>query len=194
MDKKRAEHVLDEGIKVLKDFLPENPGLYFPLLYSLSVWALRRIFDLKERIFAWQVWLDPGTIETKPDEFILHFFKGHDGLRGAFAGEIDANDMPALRKVFSALYPVCGLDDAFLIALFEEELEAGDYRKIVDEFEQRAVRAANDIQAAGAAPEFWKNLHEFGRAVASLGLHFLTDAQIRKLIRDRIRKRVKSED
>ncbi len=194
MDKKRAEHVLDEGIKVLKDFLPENPGLYFPLLYSLSVWALRRIFDLKERIFAWQVWLDPDLIETKPDEFILHFFKEHDGLRGAFAGEIAANDLPALRKVFSSLYPVCGLDDAFLIALFEEEIEAGDYRKIVDEFEQRAIRAVNDIQAAGAAPGFWKGLQEFGGAVASLGLHFLTDAQIRKLIRDRIRKRVKSED
>ena len=194
MDKKRAEHILDVGIKVLKDFLPDNPGLYFPLLYSLSVWVLRRIFDLKERVFAWQVWLDPEMVASKPDPFILQFYEGHQGLRSAFAAEIAGNDVPALRKAFPALYPVCGLEDAFLIAIFEEELESGDYRKIVDEFEARALKAVADIQAAGEAPAFWKGIRDFGTGLASLGLHFLSDAEIRKIIRDRIRKRVKSED
>jgi hypothetical protein len=194
MDKKRAEHVLDSGVKILADIMPLKTYLYFPLLYSICVWAVRRIFDLRERVFAWQVWLDPGMIETKPEAFVLNFFQGHVGIREAYAAELAAKDMTALNTAFKALYPVCGLEDAFLLALFKEELEADDYRKIAAEFEERARRAIDDVKPASEVPEFWRGLQGFGMDMARIGIHVMSDAQVRKLILDRIRKRVKTED
>jgi hypothetical protein len=194
MDKKRAEHVLDSGVKILADILPLKTYLYFPLLYSICVWAVRRIFDLRERVFAWQVWLDPGIVETKPEVFVLNFFQGHLGIREAYAAELAAKDMTALNTAFKALYPVCGLEDAFLLALFKEELEADDYRRIAAEFEDRARRAIDDVKPAGEVPEFWRGLQGVGMDMARIGIHVMSDAQVRKLILDRIRKRIKTED
>jgi hypothetical protein len=194
MDKKRAEHVLDNGVKILADIMPLKTYLYFPLLYSICVWAVRRIFDLRERVFAWQVWLDPGMIETKPESFVLNFFQGHLGIREAYAAELAAMDMTALNTAFKALYPVCGLEDAFLLALFKEELEADDYRKIAAEFEGRARLAVDDVRPASEVPEFWRGLQGVGMDMARIGIHVMSDAQVRKLILDRIRKRIKTED
>jgi hypothetical protein len=194
MDKKRAEHVLDSGVKILADIMPLKTYLYFPLLYSICVWAVRRIFDLRERVFAWQVWLDPGVIETKPETFVLNFFQGHLGIREAYAAELAAKDMTALNIAFKALYPVCGLEDAFLLALFKEELEADDYRKIAAEFEERARLAIADVKPASEVPEFWRGLQGVGMDMARIGIHVMSDAQVRKLILERIRKRVKTED
>lgn len=194
MDKKRAEHILDNGVKVLKEFLPLKTYIYFPLLYSICVWAVRRIFDLKERVLAWQVWLEPEMVESKPDAFILDFFERTEGVREAFAEEVRGKDMAALRKSFSGLYPVCGLEDAFLLALFQEELEAGEFRKIADEFRERAVRAIEDIKPAGSGQEFWRGMQSVGMEMAKLGIHVLTDVQVRKIILDRIRKKVKQDE
>jgi hypothetical protein len=194
MDKKRAEHVLDNGVKVLAEFLPMKTYLYFPVLYSICVWAVRRIFDLKERVLAWQVWLEPGMVESKPDAFIMNFFERTEGVREAFAEEVRGKDMAALRKAFAGLYPVCGLEDAFLLALFQEDLEAGELRKIADEFGKRAARAIEDIKPAGSGQEFWRGMQSVGMEIASLGIHVMSDAQVRKIILDRIRKKVKKDE
>jgi len=194
MDKKRAEHILDQGVKVLAEFLPMKTYLYFPVLYSICVWAVRRIFDLKERVLAWQVWLEPGMVESKPDAFILNFFERTEGVRETFAEEVRVKDMPALRKAFAGLYPVCGLEDAFLLALFQEDLEAGDFRKIADEFGERTARAIEDIKPAGSGQEFWRGMQSVGMEIASLGIHVMSDVQVRKLILDRIRKKVKKDE
>jgi hypothetical protein len=194
MDKKRAEHILDQGVKVLAEFLPLKTYIYFPVLYSICVWAVRRIFDLKERVLAWQVWLEPGMVESKPDAFILNFFERTEGVREAFAEEVRVKDMAALRKAFAGLYPVCGLEDAFLLALFQEDLEAGDFRKIADEFGERTARAIEDIKPAGSGQEFWRGMQSVGMEIASLGIHVMSDVQVRKLILDRIRKKVKKDE
>jgi len=194
MDKKRAEHVLDNGVKVLAEFLPMKTYLYFPVLYSICVWAVRRIFDLKERVLAWQVWLEPGMVESKPDAFILNFFERTEGVREAFAEEVRVKDMAALRKAFAGLYPVCGLEDAFLLALFQEDLEAGEFRKIADEFGEQAARAIEDIKPAGSGQEFWRGMQSVGMEIASLGIHVMSDVQVRKLILDRIRKKIKKDE
>jgi hypothetical protein len=194
MDKKRAEHVLDNGVKVLAEFLPLKTYIYFPVLYSICVWAVRRIFDLKERVLAWQVWLEPGMVESKPDAFILNFFERTEGVREAFAEEVGGKDVAALRKAFAGLYPVCGLEDAFLLALFQEDLEAGEFRKIADEFGERAARAIEDIKPAGSGQEFWRGMQSVGMEMARLGIHVMSDAQVRKIILDRIRKKVKKDE
>ncbi|MHB8094608.1 MAG: hypothetical protein ACYDH0_06670 [Candidatus Aminicenantales bacterium] len=194
MDKKRAEHVLDSGVKLLCEFLPLQSYLYFPVLYSVCVWAVRRVFDLKERILAWQIWLEPGMVESKPDDFILNFFESNPGIREAFAEEVQSGDKDALRKAFAGLYPVCGLEDAFLMALFRDELEEGAYRKISEEFGKRAVQAIEDIKPADSGSEFWNGIHKVGMQIASLGIHVMSDAQVRKIILDRIRKKTPQEE
>src|SRR5665647_138629 len=141
MAKKDIEAALARGVEILEAFLPLKSWLLFPVLYSACVWAARRVFDYRERILAWQVWLDPDFVRTKPDDFILAFFCGNEALGREYADEIARKDLRVLRAEFPALYPVLGLEDAFLKALFKAEIDAADYRAIVVEFASRTAKA-----------------------------------------------------
>jgi len=182
MAKKDVEAALARGVDILDKFLPLKSWLIFPVLYSACVWAVRRVFDYRERILAWQVWLDPDFVRTKPDGFILGFFARNDALNLAYADEIARGDLRVLRAAFPALYPVFGLEDAFLKALFKAEIEAADYRAIVVEFAARTARARDEIRPAAADPDFWKALQLIGMEAASLGLHLLRDEAIQDMI------------
>jgi hypothetical protein len=182
MSRKTIEAALARGVELLDRFLPLTSWIYFPILYAAAVWAVRRVFDYRERILGWQVWLDPDFVRTKPDGFILDFFSGDERLAREFAGEIAGNDLRTLRAAFPALYSVVGLEDAFLKALFKTELEAGDLRAIVVEFAARTARAREAIQPAAADRSFWDGLERVGREAASLGLHLLKDEEVQELI------------
>jgi hypothetical protein len=182
LGKKGVEAALARGVEILDELLPLKSWLYFPLLYSACVWAVRRVFDYRERILAWQVWLDPEFVRTKPDGFVLDFFRGSAPLRREYAAEIDRGDLRALRAAFPALYAVIGLEDAFLQALFKPEIDAADYRAIVVEFAVRTARARDAIGPAAAYPAFWDALERIGREAASLGLHLLKDAEVQDMI------------
>jgi hypothetical protein len=189
MSRKDIESALERGVEILNEFLPLQTTLYFPILYSACVWAVRRVFDYRERILAWQVWLDPEAVLTKPDEFILHFFSADDALRRVYAAELAGRDMKALRAAFPALYPVRGLEDAFLKALFKKELAAGDYRKIAAEFAVRAAKARDDIRPAAANARFWKALENLGAELAALGIHLLSDEDVEKAVSRAVKKK-----
>jgi hypothetical protein len=182
MSKKSVEAALARGVELLDKFLPLKSWLYFPILYAASVWAVRRVFDYRDRILAWQVWLDPEFVRTKPDGFVLDFFAGHKGLGREYAGEIARGDLRTLRAAFPALYSVIGLEDAFLKALFKAELDAADYRAVVAEFAARTARARDAIGPAAAGPAFWPALEGIGREAASLGLHLLKDEEVQDMI------------
>jgi len=182
MDKKGVEAALARGVEILDRFLPLKSWLLFPVLYAACVWAVRRIFDYRDRIMAWQVWLDPDFVRTKPDAFVLAFFSGNEALGRAYADEIARGDLRALRAAFPALYSVIGLGDAFLEALFKVELVAGDYRAIVVEFAARTARARDAIRPAASDPAFWAALEAIGREAASLGLHLLKDEEVQDMI------------
>ncbi|MGZ5555896.1 MAG: hypothetical protein ACXW3H_09215 [Candidatus Aminicenantales bacterium] len=182
MAKKDVEAALARGVEILEAFLPLKSWLLFPVLYSACVWAARRVFDYRERILAWQVWLDPDFVRTKPDEFILAFFCGNEALGREYADEIARKDLRVLRAAFPALYPVFGLEDAFLKALFKTEIDAADYRAIVVEFASRTAKARDDIRPAAADPEFWKALFFVAAEAASLGLHLLKDEEVQDMI------------
>ena len=182
MSKKGVEAVLDRGVEILNEFLPLKSWLFFPILYSACVWAVRRVFDYRERILAWQVWLDPEFVRTKPDEFVLHFFASHEALSHEYADEVTRGDFRVLRAAFPALYPVFGLEDAFLKGLFKPEIESADYRGIVVEFAARTAKARDDIQPATSNPDFWKALELIGMEAASLGLHLLKDEDVQNMI------------
>jgi len=188
MSRKDIESALARGVGILNEFLPLQTTLYFPILYSACVWAVRRVFDYRERLFAWQVWLDPEEVRTKPDEFILHFFSTHEALSRAYAVEIAARDTRALRAAFPALYPVCGLEDAFLKGLFKKELAAGDFRKIAAEFAVRAAKARDDIKPAAGNVLFWKALQNLGAELAALGIHLLADEDVEKAVAKAVKK------
>lgn len=182
MSKKDVEAALARGVELLDRLLPLKSWLYFPILYAACVWAVRRVFDYRERILAWQVWLDPEFVRTKPDEFVLDFFRGDEPLRREYAAELERSDLRVLRAAFPALYSVVGLDDAFLKALFKPELEARDFRTIVVEFAARTARAREAITSAAADPAFWRALESIGRNAASLGLDLLKDEEVQDLI------------
>jgi hypothetical protein len=184
------EKTLDRGIRLLEEYLPAKTHLYFPILYSACVWAVRRVFDLRDRVFAWQAWLEPALTDKKPDVFVLDFFKSLEGLKVLYGGEIKKEDYKALRKSFSSLYPVCGLEDTFLKALFEKELEAGEYRAIDQGFKSRASESAADVAVLDGRTEFWDGLEGFSVEMASLGIHLLSDAELKALIKDRVAKRL----
>jgi hypothetical protein len=182
MSKKSVEAALARGVELLDKVLPLKSWLYFPLLYAASVWAVRRVFDYRDRILAWQVWLDPEYVRTKPDGFVLDFFAGNEGLGREYDEEIARGDLRTLRAAFPALYSVIGLEDAFLKGLFKAELDAADYRAVVVEFAARTARARDAIGPAAADPSFWEGLERVGREAASLGLHLLKDAEVQDLI------------
>ncbi len=182
MDKKGLEAALARGVEILDGFLPLKSWLLFPVLYAACVWAVRRVFDYRERILAWQVWLDPDFVRTKPDAFVLAFFSGNEALGRTYAEEIARGDIRALRAAFPALYSIIGLGDAFLEALFKAEIDAGDYRAIVVEFAARTARAREAIRPAAGDPAFWATLERIGREAASLGLHLLKDEEVQDMI------------
>jgi hypothetical protein len=182
MSKKDIETALGRGVEILDEFLPLKSWLLFPVLYSACVWAVRRVFDYQERILAWQVWLDPEFIRTKPDGFIFDFFTENIALSREYTDEIARGDLRVLRAAFPALYSVLGLEDAFLKALFKAELDSSDYRGIVVEFASRTARAKEDIRPAAANPGFWKALQLIGMEAASLGLHLLKDEEVQDMI------------
>jgi hypothetical protein len=189
MSKKDIENALARGVEVLNEFLPTRTALYFPILYSACVWAVRRVFDYRERILSWQIWLDPEAVLTKPDDFIVHFFSANETLRRVYAGELAAGDGKALKAAFPALYAVYGLEDAFLKGLFKKELAAGDTRKVAAEFAARAAKARDDIRLAGANTRFWAALENLGAELAALGIHVLSDEDVEKVVIGAIKKK-----
>jgi hypothetical protein len=182
MGKKDVEAALARGADILDRFLPLKSWLLFPVLYAACVWAVRRVFDYRERILAWQVWLDPDFVRTKPDGFVLDFFARSAALSRAYADEVARNDVRALRAAFPALYPIFGLEDAFLRALFKPEIDASDFRTIVVEFAARTAEARDGIRPAADDPDFWRALRTIGREAASLGLHLLKDEEVQDMI------------
>jgi len=183
-----VEKVLERGVQLVSEFFPLKTYLYFPVLYSTCLWAIRRREEWKGEIFSWQVWLNPDAVEVKPDEFVLNFFESHPGLQKAYKEEIKAKDFKTLRATSRALYPVIGLEDPFLEALFKPELDSQDYRKIASEFEARVSRTKNDIEAVEEKSRFREALKSFGQEILALSLYLLSDAQIQKLIIKEIKK------
>jgi hypothetical protein len=156
--------------------------LYFPLLSAALVWAIKSTREWRENIFSWEVWLDPSFVKVKSDEFVLGFFSDHPGLSRIFAGEIRAEDMPALRKIFFNLYPILGLEDPFLSGLFHQELESQDYRKIVEQYDAKIAQAIVDIEAVKEKGRFLEGLEAIAEEMASFGADMITQTSVQRAI------------
>lgn len=179
--KAALEKIIADGLDFLIKFFPKKTYLYFPLLSASLIWAVKRTRQWKESILSWQVWLDPDIISSKPDEFVMDFFKSSQSLNRTFKEEIEKGDIKTLRKAFISLYPLMGLEDPFLCGLFASELKAGNYRKIVDDFGPRVNRAKKDIEKIKENLDLLEGLKSMAEEALSLNLELLSQAKIRKL-------------
>lgn len=193
MIKRDLEKVLKNGLLLLAELLPDKTYLYGPLLYGTAIWMVRRPSDWKERLLAWQIWPRPDTILVKPDEFILYFFESRDGLVKAYRKDIDKKNMPSLRQAFGCLYPVLGLGDPFLEALFQKEIETGDFAGLVRDFDQRLSRARKDISALPRRPLF-RILGAFAEDLLDLGMTLLDEAKVRNTLAELLRRALGAEE
>lgn len=190
MPKSPLEKTVEKGVSFLTKVFPLKAYLYFPLLNATLFWAIRKAQEWKREIFSWKVWLDPDRIETKPDEFILNFFENHPGLNKNYESEIRERDWTSLREAFSRLYPILGLRDPFLSALFHEEIESEDYRRIVSGFEEKVSRAVKDIEILKGHPGFFKGLETFADQLLSLNLDLISQDKVQTVLADLIKKQL----
>lgn len=194
MGKSSLEKVVEKGIGFLSKIFPLKTYLYFPLLYASFIWAIKRVKEWKEGIFSWKVWLDPDRIEMKPDEFILNFFETTPALNKTYEAEIKKKDLVSLRKNFFRLYPIIGLEDPFLSALFYEELKSGDFEKIVKEFEERVSQAEKDIEAFNGKLKLLEGLKSFANEMISLNLDLFSQDKVQDIFAGLIKKSLMNND
>jgi hypothetical protein len=185
---KSFEEVVKDGIGFVSQFFPQSVYLVFPLLSAALVWAMKRQEAWEEKIFSWKIWLDPHAVRAKPDEFILEFFLRHSDLSQTFAAELKKRNMVSLREAFQSLYPILGLEDPFLNGLFHSELEAKDYRRIVDQFEGKVDRAVSEIDAVSEKGEFMEGLKAIALEMASMSGTVFMDKSVQKALAEIIKE------
>ncbi|MEA2005236.1 MAG: hypothetical protein U9O50_03125 [Acidobacteriota bacterium] len=191
METSRLDKIIENGIKVLLEIFPDEKYLYFPLLYSAIIWAIKRPNEWKKQVFSWQVWANPDRLQTKPDAFILEFFKNDSSLAREYEHEIRGNDLKTLREAFLRLYPLVGLEDPFLSGLFFEELESKDFRKIVKTFDERVRKAKKDVSAPENQTYFIESLKTLDEEVLSLSTQMISQSKVRKAIARILKKQIK---
>lgn len=191
---KPVEKVIKNAIKLLREIYPQSTYLYFPLLSTALIWAVRRPKEWEESILSWQVWPDPDYIEAKPNDFVLEFFSSRPLLQNAYSEEIQHKDWKALRTAFIRLYPIFGLEDPFLSALFREEIEAKNFSKIVLEFDTRVEQAKRDIRALKEDHRLLAGLRAFAEELASLGTTFLVESEVQRSLQDILEDQLKGTD
>ena len=194
MTDKPVAKIIKNAVKLLKEIYPQSAYLYFPLLSTAFVWAVRRPEEWEKSIFSWQVWPDPNYIKTKPDDFVLEFFTSRPLLADAYSEEIQHKDWKILRAVFLRLYPILGLDDPFLKALFKEDLDSGNFHKIVLEFDSRVGKAKQDIRAVKANDRLLAGLKAFGEELASLLTDILAESDVQRSLQEILEEHLKGKN
>ncbi|MGC8745124.1 MAG: hypothetical protein ACP5SQ_00665 [Candidatus Saccharicenans sp.] len=183
MEENKLVVFLQQSVKILQYFLPLDSLSFFPILYASLIWAFDRQFNFQAKVLELEVWLEPDILKSKSNEFILAFFNSNERLKAAYAKELAENNMMSLRLDFEVLYPVIGLQDPFLEKLFSRELEQGNYRGLVNDFDFRLNQALSEIMVAGSQPQFWNELGKIGQEFLSLGWDLLNKADVRAEIK-----------
>ena len=194
MEKKSVDSLVKRVVSVFAEIFPQHQHLYFPLISAALVWAIRRPEAWREQILSWEVWPDPEFIPTKPDAFILAFFENDPDLAKMYRGEIKKKDLEALREAFIRLYPLLGLEDPFLSALFTTELETKKYRDIVRTFDARMDQARADIAALKSRPKFLEALKTLSEELSALSAALLSQTDVQKSLEKLIKTQIKETD
>jgi hypothetical protein len=188
MKKTTLEKIVKKGISFLSNIFPVKSYLHFPLLSTAIFWGIRRATEWKKKILSWQVYLDIEHIEEKPPEFVLNFFKKSSSLSQVYEAEIMSNDEEALREAFNRLYPIIGLEDPFLSALFYDERKSSDFKKIVKEFDEKVSRAKRDIEALEGKSRLLEGLKSVAEEAASLSVDLMSNEEVQEVVASEIKK------
>lgn len=194
MEKKSVDNLVKRVVSVFVELFPQRTYLYFPLISAALVWALRRPEEWTKQILSWEVWPDPEFIPSKPDFFILSFFENDPDLSLVYKNEIEEEDLPTLRKAFLRLYPIIGLEDPFLTALFREELEARKFREIAQGFDSRVNQARQGIDALKNRPQFLEALKTLSDELAALSAALLSQTDIQKALEKMVKTQIEETD
>ncbi len=188
MEKTPLEIIVEKGISFLSKIFPLKSYLHFPLLSAALIWEIRRATAWKKKILSWEIYLNPERIGMKSDEYVLSFFKNHSSLNKIYETEIMSNDMKVLREAFNRLYPILGLEDPFLSALFYEELESRYFRKIVKEFKEKVSRAEKDIEVFEGKSRLLEGLKTVAEEAASLSIELMSEDKVQEVVANTIKK------
>ena len=194
MERKSVEGLVKRVVSVFTQFFPRHAYLYFPLISAALVWAIRRPDEWKDKILSWEVWPDPEFVPAKPNAFILAFFENDLDLAQIYKREIKKKDQTALREAFIRLYPILGLEDPFLSALFKAELEAKEFRKVVQGFDTRVDRARADIAALKSRPKFLEALKTLTQEFASLSVALISQSDVQKSLEKLVKEQIEEKD
>jgi hypothetical protein len=194
MKKTPVEKIVEKGISFLSKVFPLKSYLHFPLLSAALFWGIRRVAQWHKEILSWQVYLDPERIEVKPDEYILNFFKNYPDLNKVYETEIKNKDMEALREAFHRLYPILGLEDPFLSALFYEKLKSKNFKKIVSDFEEKVSRAEKDIETFEGKSRLLDGLETIAEEMASLSIDLMSKDDVQEIVAKTVKKWMKEGD
>jgi len=171
-------------VRLLGEILPGKTYLYFPFLDAALVWIQKRVPEWEAKVVAWKVWPDPGYVAVKPDAFVLEFFRSRPELHRAFHAAVESENWADLRKYFLRLYPIFGLEDPFLRALFHEELEAGNPAVVVREFDERVRKAREEVERMPDKSRLFRGLKACAQELLSMGVTALSQTQVRYAIED----------
>jgi len=183
MDEKKIQAFFQQTAGILQDFLPPGASVVGPLVYALAVWGLKQQASYREKISGLKVWLWPEILVNKPDDFILNFFISDEALKQAYQEEIASRDLKTLRQHFAVLYPLLGLQDPFLEALFWPEIDSGNFKKIVADYQPRVEKAFKEIKAAEDRSDFWPALGRIFSGLVELGWQTLTESEVRSWLK-----------
>jgi len=183
MDEQKILSFFKKATDILKDFLPPGAAALAPLVYALSVWGLKKQASYRDKVDGLKVWLLPEILVNKPAEFVLNFFTAEEALKEAYKDEIARKDLIKLQQDFAVLYPLLGLQDPFLEALFWPEIEAGEFKKIVAEFKPRVEKALQEIKAAEDRTDFWPALGRIFSGLVELGWQALSESEVRSWLK-----------
>jgi hypothetical protein len=193
MEKIKIEELVDNAFDILSEFVPAKTGLYFPLISSALIWLINRHEDWEKSIYSWQVWPDPDFLKNKPNEFVLDFFIQKDSLKEYFRTQIEARDMDFLRNVFDYLYPIFGLKDPFLSALFDKEIKSKDFKKIIIEFEKRLDKARQTVTPLKGNKTFAQSMGKVIKEIGALCAGILSQEEVQEMVAEIVKQKIQKQ-
>ncbi len=185
MDSRKFQGLVDEVLGVLGKIVNLKAFPFLPVIYSSLFYFVKRGEVYRNAVRAIPAGPRSRVVANKSKRFVDDF------LAQQAPSNLEVSDERARRRAFSRLYPVLGLRDPFLLALFRDEIDAGDLQTVVDEFDTRVREAIAEIPAPRSDPAFWRALDAFVRASAGLAINLAREREIQDLIIKRVKQYLK---
>ncbi len=123
----KFKDALKEFYTLISPYLEGGQKTFISIVYSFITCLIKHGDFPDDKIIIPRIY---KKCPSKPDEFILFFFKDIPALKIQYSKEIKGKKMKILRREFKILYPMIVLKDSFLNLVFAEEIKNKNYYKI----------------------------------------------------------------